>query len=159
MNRRTPVLLTLSLTLTVPVAALAAGGTSPPTISTSTAGMKVKGTNRGDQPVPAFKKVDTNGDHRIEWKEARAVGVPRQIFRRYDYHHDGKLTLTDWKFVKVAMLHTSALPRPESTSLPPVPASVAKSIHAPVYGASSVTGTAPPPKSAPVPATAAHGGR
>lgn len=157
---RTRILTLLTLALAVPGVAMATGSTSAPTAGTSTATMNVKGKMRASRPVPAFKKVDTNGDHRIEWKEAKAVGVPKSVFRRFDYHHDGKLTMTEWKLVDVAMVHTRALPRSESTSMPPVPASVAKKVHAPSYGTASVavTGTVPAPTSAPAPATVGRGG-
>lgn len=148
------------LALAVPGLAMAAGGTSAPMVSTASAGMKVKGAKPASRPVPPFKKVDTNGDHRIEWKEAKAVGVPKAVFHRFDYHHDGKLTMTEWKLVDVAMVQTRALPRPESSSMPPVPASVAKSVRAPRFGTASraVAGTAPKPMSAPAPATSGRPG-
>jgi|GEM_PF-2468462 len=135
----------LAILVMVPVTALAVGRSSAPTITTSSAGMKVKGAKKTGEPVPAFGKVDTNGDHFIEWKEAKAAGVPKATFQRDDYNHDGKLTSTDWKLVQMDMIHTATLPKPESTALPPVPASVTKSMHTPGYGTASAAATAPAP--------------
>lgn len=151
----------LALALAAPSLALAAPGSSAPAISTASAGMKVKRAKRAGRSVPAFDKADTNGDHRIEWMEAKAVGVPRGIFHRYDYQHDGKLTSTEWKLVNVAMVHTVDLPRPESASLPAVPASVARSVHAAGSGtiSAAVTKTVAGPVTAPPPATGGRRGR
>ncbi len=150
MNRRT--LLLPTLLAAVPALAFAAGHTGAPTVATSSAGTHGSKPGGYKQPVPSFSKADSNGDHHIEWKEAKAAGVPKAVFQRYDYHHDGKLTLTEWKMVKVAMVNTVTLPATGSKSLPAVPASVAKKIHAPAYG--TAVGTVGTPK----PATSGHGG-
>ena len=145
MHTRTALL--VPLMMAAPALALAAGHTPTPKAATgSTAGKA--GTNvKYKQPVPSFKKVDSNGDHEIEWNEAKSAGVPKAVFKRYDYHHDGKLTLTEWKMVKVAMVDTTKLHTAGSKSLPKVPASIAKKVRAPAYG--TVTGTA----GAPMPST------
>ena len=145
-------ILLLPVLMAMPALAAAAGHTSTPTVATSSAGTKGGAPGGYKQPVPAFKKVDTNGDHEIEWKEAKSVGVPKAIFKRFDYHHDGKLNLTEWKMVKVAMIGTTKMPATGSKSLPRVPAGVVKKIHAPAYG--TVTGTA----GVPTPSTGGHGG-
>lgn len=137
-------MLLLTAMVAVPIVALAAGRRSAPNISTSSAGMKVKGAMPVSKPVPAFGKVDTNGDHFIEWKEAKAVGVPKATFQSDDYNHDDKLTPTDWKLVQMDMIHTASLPKPESTAMQPVPASVARAVKAPSYATAPSTGVAPP---------------
>ncbi|MGH8426460.1 MAG: hypothetical protein ACRES7_00560 [Gammaproteobacteria bacterium] len=141
-------LLFQALLLAVPVVALAAGQTGAPRIVTSSAA--VKGGEPVKLPVPAFSKVDTNKDNQIEWKEAQAVGVPKSLFERFDYRHDGKLTLTEWKMVEVAMIHTQSLPA-TNTSLPPVPASIVKKViqnqQAPHHGTAAGTTAAPQPSS------------
>lgn len=139
--------------MATPALAATAGHTASPSVATASAAGKGAKPGGYKQPVPPFKKVDTNGDHKIEWKEAKAVGVPKAVFQRYDYHHDGKLTLTEWKMVKVAMIQTTKLSTGGAKSLPKVPATIAKKVKAPAYG--TVTGTA----SAPAPATSTHGGR
>lgn len=141
---RTMEMLFLTAVVAVPIAALAAGRRSAPTISTSSAVTKVKGAMQAGKPVPAFGKVDTNGDHFIEWKEAKAVGVPKATFQSDDYNHDGKLTSTDWKLVQMDMIHTASLPKPESTAMQPVPASVAHAVRTPSYATAPSTGVAPP---------------
>lgn len=55
--------------------------------------------------VPAFAKVDSNHDGKIEWKEAKAVGVPKKLFKQDDFRQDGKLTKSEWHFVRLEM-HT-----------------------------------------------------
>ena len=148
-------ILFLPMILATPALAGTTGHTATPTIATSSGTSKVAPPSGGyKQPVPPFNKVDSNGDHEIEWKEAKAVGVPKAIFKRYDYHHDDKLNGTEWKMVKLAMIETAKLPTTGSKSLPKVPASVVKKIHAPAYG--TVTGTAS--VTAPAPSTAGHGG-
>lgn len=135
--------LLMPLMMTIPAIALAAGRSPAPTVTTGSASGKAMKAGRSKQPVPPFDKVDSNGDHRIEWKEAKAAGVPKAVFERYDYHHDHKLTLTEWKMVKVAMVKTSSLPTTGSKSLPKIPANVAKKIRAPAYGTVSSTVSAP----------------
>jgi len=139
--------------MAMPALALAAGHTATPTVATGSAAGKVMKHGGHQPPVPAFNKVDSNGDHRIEWKEAKSAGVPKAVFKRYDYHHNGKLTLTEWKMVKVAMVDTKKMPTRGAKSLPKIPANVAKKVHAPAYGTVSST------ISAPQSSTRGHGGR
>ncbi len=54
-------------------------------------------------PVPKFNKADTNHDGQIEWKEAKAAGVPKKLFKRDDFNHNGKLNKTEWMFVRLDM--------------------------------------------------------
>ncbi len=145
--------LLMSMMMAIPAIAFAAGRTPAPTVATGSASVHSMKAGGYKQPVPSFSKVDSNGDHRIEWKEAKSVGVPKAIFESYDYHHDHKLTLTEWKMVKVAMVNTSSLPKTGGKSLPKIPAKVAKKIHAPAYG--TVGGTVAAPKSS----TGGAGGR
>lgn len=53
--------------------------------------------------IPAFKKADTNHDGKIEWSEAKAVGVPKKLFKQDDFNHTGKLTKSEWHFVRIEM--------------------------------------------------------
>ena len=53
--------------------------------------------------VPRLNKVDTNHDGKIEWKEAKAVGVPKKLFKQDDFNHTGKLTKSEWHFVRIEM--------------------------------------------------------
>ena len=53
--------------------------------------------------VPPFSKVDTNHDGKIEWSEAKAVGVPKKLFKQDDFQHNGKLTKSEWHFVRIEM--------------------------------------------------------
>lgn len=53
--------------------------------------------------IPPFKKVDTNHDGKIEWKEAKAVNVPKKIFKQNDFRNTGKLTRSEWQFVRIEM--------------------------------------------------------
>lgn len=126
----------LSLLLAVPAAALAAGNGAPAASSAAGGAGMTKATHPStfSKPLPSFSKADTNNDHQIEWKEAKAAGVPRAIFKQFDYRHKNKLTMTEWKLVQIAMLHTASLPTTGPKSLPSVPASVAKAVHAPNYG-------------------------
>lgn len=144
--------LLVPLMMAVPALALAASQMGSQTNSNSSAEGKGAMHVKTKPPVPSFKKVDSNGDHAIEWSEAKSVGVPKAVFNRFDYHHDGKLTLTEWKMVKVAMVDTTKLNTAGSKSLPKVPSSIAKKIKAPAYG--TVTGTT----GTPAPSTR-HGGR
>jgi len=144
----------MPMMMALPAFAFAAGHTPTPTVTTGSASGKAMKAGGYKQPVPSFNKVDTNGDHKIEWKEAKAVGLPKAVFERYDYHHDQKLTLTEWKMVKVAMVKTSSLPTTGAKSLPKIPANVTKKIRAPAYG--TVGGTVSAPKSS---TTGGAGGR
>lgn len=144
--------LLVPLMMAVPALALAASHMGSQTKSNSSGAGKGAMHVKTKPPVPSFKKVDSNGDHEIEWNEAKAVGVPKAVFNRYDYHHDGKLTLTEWKMVKVAMIPTAKLHTGGSKSLPKVPASVAKKIRASAYGTVTTGAT-----TAPKPSTG-HGG-
>lgn len=114
--------------LLAPAAAFAIG-TGAPNVSTgSAAGVEGPAGSR-PAPVPSFRKVDTNGDGAIEWSEAKAVGVPRRLFRAEDFHHDGKLTVTEWKMLRVAMVPTRRLPA--AGTGPALPQSVVKAMEAP----------------------------
>ena len=53
--------------------------------------------------VPAFNKADTNHDGKIEWSEAKAVGVPKKLFKQDDFNHTGKLTKSEWHFIRIEM--------------------------------------------------------
>ncbi len=129
--------------LAVPIAAMAAGEHLAPTVATSSPDAKMPPSSVTGG-VPIFSKVDKNGDGWIEWSEAKAVGVPRRLFKREDYHHDGKLTLTEWQMVRVAMIPTARLPAVGAASLPRVPASVAKAMDvAPATVASAASISAP----------------
>ena len=116
--------LLVPLMTAMPALALAGSHMGTPTAATASKGGKGAMHVKYKQPVPSFKKVDSNGDHEIEWSEAKSAGVPKAVFKRYDYHHDGKLTFTEWKMVKVAMIHTVKLHTPGPNSLPKVPSSV-----------------------------------
>lgn len=158
MNKLT-VLFPFMLIATPAVALAATPGGGAPNVATAGPGLKSGKAGGYQPPVPSFAKVDTNGDHEIEWKEAKAVGVPKAVFKRYDYHHDGKLTLTEWRLVKLAMIHTARLPVPGPKSLPSVPSTVSKKMNAPAYG-KVVTGkaSAPAPTTrAPAPSTKGRG--
>lgn len=56
-------------------------------------------------PVPPFAQVDTNHDGKIEWPEAKAVGVPKKLFNHFDFDHNGSLTETEWLFLRLDMTH------------------------------------------------------
>ncbi len=143
--------LLVPLMTAAPALALAAGNMGTLKVTTASKAGKKAVYAKYKQPVPSFKKVDRNGDHKIEWNEAKSVGVPKAVFKQFDYHHNGKLTSTEWKMVKVAMIPTAKMHTTGPKSLPKVPASVAKKIHAPAYG--TVTGTT----GTPMPSTG-HGG-
>lgn len=75
-------------------------------MSTSVAsGLGKKGGLQAPQPkaavssLPDFKKVDTNGDGKIEWAEAKAQNVPRSIFDKEDYEKNGSLDESEWMLV------------------------------------------------------------
>lgn len=53
--------------------------------------------------VPKFKKVDTNHNGKISWKEAKAVGVPKRLFKQNDFNHSGTLNKTEWQIVRIEM--------------------------------------------------------
>jgi hypothetical protein len=48
--------------------------------------------------LPPFNKVDTNHDHIMTWKEAKAAGIPKKLFDSADYDHNGKITRTMYKY-------------------------------------------------------------
>ena len=65
-------------------------------------GLGKGGTLQQPQPqapassLPAFHKADTNGDGKIEWREAKADKVPKSIFKKEDYENNGSLDQTEW---------------------------------------------------------------
>lgn len=100
-----------TVAVALPACALAQGGHAVPSVTTSSTGASAA---RMQKLLPSFSKADTNDDGRIEWSEAKAAGLPRSIFRREDVHHDGKLTLTEWKLARVAMIPAPPLPKAAS---------------------------------------------
>ena len=83
--------------LTAPVTVFAMGSTS---------WHAPKSSHRSKMPAsraPRFNKADTNHDGKIEWKEAKAVGVPKKLFKQDDFNHTGKLTKSEWHFVRIEM--------------------------------------------------------
>ncbi|MGA7965530.1 MAG: hypothetical protein WCB49_06550 [Gammaproteobacteria bacterium] len=89
------------VTLTAPAAAFALGSGS-----------------MGQAPksaVPPFKQVDTNHDGKIEWQEAKAVHVPKKIFKQNDFSNTGKLTRSEWQFVRIEMPANKKPPSPGGT--------------------------------------------
>lgn len=59
-------------------------------------------------PLPPFKQADTNHDGAIEWSEAKADHVPKRIFKKEDYEHNGKLDRTEWMLVGYDMEQAKA---------------------------------------------------
>lgn len=142
-------LLLPAVLLSAPIAAVAAGSQSAPNLATSSAHAKASpGSHK--TVLPAFHKADKNGDGVIEWSEAKAAGMPKSVFKHEDVHHDGKLTLTEWREAKIGMLHVGALPDATSKSLPKVPKKIAKAMSA---------ATAPVKASAPSPMTMNKGSK
>lgn len=47
--------------------------------------------------LPEFEEVDTNGDSLIDWEEAKAVGVPREVFDAEA--QQGIMTKPTWDYV------------------------------------------------------------
>lgn len=127
--------------LAAPVVAVAASRQSAPNLATSSAHAKI---SPGSQKtiLPPFHKADKNGDGYVEWSEAKAAGLPKSVFKHEDVHHDGKLTLTEWREAKIAMLHAGTLPAATSKSLPKVPKKIASAMSA---ATAPVKATAPSP--------------
>ncbi len=94
--------------LAAPAAAFALGTGTPMQPNTHPAKMpkKQSGSHHTKIPksaVPKFKKADTNHDGKIEWKEAKALGVPKKLFKQDDFSHTGTLDKTEWQFVRIEM--------------------------------------------------------
>ena len=47
--------------------------------------------------LPEFETVDKNGDSLIDWEEAKAVGVPREVFEAEQ--QQGFLSKPTWDYV------------------------------------------------------------
>jgi hypothetical protein len=47
--------------------------------------------------LPEFEEVDRNGDSLIDWEEAQAVGVPREVFEAEQ--QQGFLSKPTWDYV------------------------------------------------------------
>lgn len=47
--------------------------------------------------LPEFEEVDKNDDSMIDWEEAKAVGVPREVFEAEQ--QQGFLTEPTWNYV------------------------------------------------------------
>lgn len=47
--------------------------------------------------LPEFEEVDQNDDSMIDWEEAKAVGVPREVFEAEQ--QQGYLTQPTWDYV------------------------------------------------------------
>ena len=82
--------------LAAPAAAFALGSGAPMQSSPHHARMP-------KSAVPKFKKADANHDGKIEWKEAKALGVPKKLFKQDDFSQSGKLSKTEWQFVRMEM--------------------------------------------------------
>lgn len=48
--------------------------------------------------LPPFNKIDANHDKILTWKEAKAAGIPKNLFDSADYNHNGKITRTMYKY-------------------------------------------------------------
>lgn len=101
-----------------PAKAPAAGTAPPPSTapSASTASLTAKASDEATLPqsrVPPFAQVDTNHDGKIEWKEAKAVKVPKKIFDQFDFNKNGTLSQTEWLFVR---LHMTDFAPPKATA-------------------------------------------
>lgn len=106
----------------VPAAALAAAPQAPK-VPTGSAESPATSAEAVKLPLPKFSKVDTNGDGWIEWKEAKAAGVPRKMFEREDHGQPGRLSITEWKLLRLAMIKTPySLPKAGSKSPVKAPA-------------------------------------
>lgn len=44
--------------------------------------------------LPSFSKADANGNHILTWKEAKAAGIPKKLFKSEDFDHNNKITKT-----------------------------------------------------------------
>ena len=84
--------------------------------------------------VPPFAQVDTNHDGKIEWKEAKAVNVPKKVFDQFDFDRNGTLSETEWLFVR---LHMTDFTPPNVTT--PAPASATKKQSCPQTGTAAPT--------------------
>lgn len=86
--------------LVAPAAAFAMGAGAAISSASAAGNMQV---TMPRSPVPKFKQADTNHDGKIEWKEAKADGVPKKLFERDDFNHNGTLSKTEWMFVRLDM--------------------------------------------------------
>ncbi|HKI68516.1 MAG TPA: hypothetical protein VKA67_02935 [Verrucomicrobiae bacterium] len=100
-----------AILLAAPVTALAAvpaGEVPPPSQSMPSMSLTRHKTSwhHKSKKVPKFKKADKNDDGKIEWREAKATGVPKKLFKREDFNKTGSLTKPEWAFVRMDMKQT-----------------------------------------------------
>lgn len=106
-----------SVLFMIPVLALGQQGSKAPKVSTSSAASAATATIHAKLAVPKFSRVDKNNDGRIEWSEAKAAGIPKSVFDEEDLHKNGKLTVTEWQLVRLAMIKTP-YPLPKAATQP-----------------------------------------
>lgn len=144
MRRLTFLLPTLMLAVSATALAASKGHPAPTLQEHSAGGTFKKGKLKSVKPpVPSFSTADKNHDGFIEWSEAKPLGVPKAVFKKEDFHHNGKLTPTEWSLVQVEMIHTVSLPQRRSKNQAPIPQTVVKAIEAPNKATASTTATAP----------------
>ncbi len=66
--------------------------------------------------VPPFAKADRNHDGKIEWSEAKALKVPKKLFKHDDFDNNGTLDETEWMFVRLDMTVFTPLTRAKATA-------------------------------------------
>ncbi|NBB92649.1 MAG: hypothetical protein GVY32_05705 [Gammaproteobacteria bacterium] len=54
-------------------------------------------SDRLPEDLPEFEQVDSNGDSLIDWEEAEAVGLPREVFEAEQ--QQGYLSKPTWDYV------------------------------------------------------------